>query len=90
MKDMALVLRGMYDASEYLGSGQKIVKWPAKCASVLVWNGPTNEFYPAYVLVDLLTMMGHPDKPPSRVTFACQRGPPKWEWIFVRLPQSVI
>ena len=54
--DTARVLGSIYDGIEYRGFGQEIVEELAKCASVPVWNGLTNEFHPTQILADMLTI----------------------------------
>ena len=57
--DTARVLAGMFDGIEYRGYGQEIVEDLAKYSKVPVWNGLTNEFHPAQMLADLLTIREH-------------------------------
>ena len=57
--DTARVLSRIYDGIEYRGFGQEIVEELAKCSSVPVWNGLTNEFHPTQILADFLTIKEH-------------------------------
>lgn len=57
--DTAQVLCGMFDGIEYRGYGQEIVNELAKYSTVPVWNGLTNEFHPAQILADFLTIKEH-------------------------------
>ena len=57
--DTAQVLCGMFDGIEYRGYGQEIVNELAKCSTVPVWNGLTNEFHPTQILADFLTIKEH-------------------------------
>lgn len=57
--DTARVLSRIYDGIEYRGYGQEIVEELAKCSSVPVWNGLTNEFHPTQILADFLTIQEH-------------------------------
>ena len=57
--DTARVLGRMFDGIEYRGYGQSIVEELARCATVPVWNGLTNEFHPTQILADFLTIKEH-------------------------------
>ena len=57
--DTARVLSRMFDGIEYRGFGQDIVEELARCASVPVWNGLTDEFHPTQILADFLTIREH-------------------------------
>ena len=57
--DTARVLGRMFDGIEYRGYGQEIVEELAKYAGVPVWNGLTNEFHPAQILADFMTIQEH-------------------------------
>ncbi len=57
--DTARVLSRIYDGIEYRGFGQEIVEELAKCSSVPVWNGLTNEYHPTQILADMLTIKEH-------------------------------
>lgn len=70
VKDTARVLGGIYDAIEYRGYGQEIVKMLSDYAGVPVWNGLTTEFHPTQILADFLTMTEHSTKPLSQIKFA--------------------
>jgi ornithine carbamoyltransferase len=70
MKDTARVLGRMYDAIEYRGFGQEIVKELADYAGVPVFNGLTDEFHPTQMLADLLTMWENADKPLQQISYA--------------------
>lgn len=59
IKDTARVLGRVYDGIEYRGFGQEKVEELAKYAGVPVWNGLTNEYHPAQMLADLLTIREH-------------------------------
>lgn len=69
-KDTARVLGRIYDAIEYRGFGQKVVKQLAEFSGVPVYNGLTDEFHPTQILADFLTMQEHVEKPLHRVTYA--------------------
>lgn len=62
IKDTARVLGRMYDAIEYRGFSQEIVKTLAEYANVPVYNGLTNEYHPTQILADLLTVREHKGK----------------------------
>lgn len=70
MADTARVLSRLYDAIEYRGFGQQIIEDLARCSSVPVWNGLTNEYHPTQVLADLMTMQEHNSKPLNLMSFA--------------------
>src|SRR6478736_3057205 len=70
MKDTARVLGRMYDAIEYRGSTQENVETLAEYAGVPVFNGLTDQFHPTQMLVDVLTMMEHSDKPLHEISYA--------------------
>ncbi len=59
IKDTARVLGRMFDAIEYRGFGQEIVKELSDYAGVPVYNGLTNEFHPTQILADFLTIKEH-------------------------------
>ncbi|CEL12496.1 Ornithine carbamoyltransferase, catabolic [Candidatus Portiera aleyrodidarum] len=59
IKDTAKVLGRMFDAIQYRGDSQKIIKELAKNSGIPVFNGLTNEFHPTQVLADVLTMLEH-------------------------------
>lgn len=59
IKDTARVLGRMYEAIEYRGFDQAIVKELAKYAGVPVWNGLTNSEHPTQILADFMTMSEH-------------------------------
>ncbi len=69
MKDTARVLGHMYDGIEYRGFGQETVEILGRYAGVPVWNGLTNEFHPTQSLCDVLTMVEHSNKPPSKIAY---------------------
>ena len=69
MKDTARVLGRMYDAIEYRGFKQEIVDELAEYAGVPVFNGLTDEFHPAQMLADVLTMIENCDKPLSEIKY---------------------
>ncbi|MCW5196591.1 ornithine carbamoyltransferase [Buchnera aphidicola (Pemphigus obesinymphae)] len=54
--DTAKVLSRMYHGIEYRGHNHNIINILAKCSTVPVWNGLTNQFHPTQILADLLTM----------------------------------
>lgn len=56
IEDTARVLGRMFDGIEYRGYGQEIVENLAAHAGVPVWNGLTNEFHPAQMIADMLTL----------------------------------
>lgn len=70
VKDTARVLGRIYDAIEYRGFGQKVVKQLAEFSGVPVYNGLTDEFHPTQILADFLTMQEHVEKPLHRVAYA--------------------
>ena len=70
MKDTARVLGRMYDAIEYRGFKQSIVKELAEYAGVPVFNGLTDEWHPTQMLADVLTMQEHSDKPLRQISYA--------------------
>ena len=53
------MLGRMFDAIEYRGFGQEIVKELSDYAGVPVYNGLTNEFHPTQILADFLTIKEH-------------------------------
>ncbi len=59
IKDTARVLGRMFDAIEYRGFGQEIVKELSDYSGVPVYNGLTNEFHPTQILADFLTIKEH-------------------------------
>ena len=65
IRDTARVLGRMYDAIEYRGYGQRVVRTLAEYSGVPVWNGLTTEFHPTQALADMLTMREQTDKPLS-------------------------
>ncbi len=67
IRDTARVLGRMYDAIEYRGYGQRVVRTLAEYSGVPVWNGLTTEFHPTQALADMLTMQEQTDKPLSRM-----------------------
>ena len=69
MKDTARVLGRMYDGIEYRGFGQDIVEELAQFAGVPVWNGLTDQFHPAQILADVLTMLEHSPKKITDISY---------------------
>ena len=69
IKDTARVLGRVYDAIEYRGFGQDVVKTLAKWSGVPVYNGLTDEFHPTQILADMLTMTEHVNKPLGQIAF---------------------
>ena len=69
VKDTARVLGRVYDAIEYRGFGQEVVRTLADWAGVPVYNGLTDEFHPTQILADFLTMGEHADKPLRDVAY---------------------
>ena len=69
IKDTARVLGRVYDAIEYRGFGQDVVKTLAKWSGVPVYNGLTDEFHPTQILADMLTMTEHVNKPLAQIAF---------------------
>ncbi|HTY67986.1 MAG TPA: ornithine carbamoyltransferase [Alphaproteobacteria bacterium] len=70
VKDTARVLGRMFDAIEYRGAGQDIVKTLSDYAGVPVYNGLTDDWHPTQMLADMLTMLEHSDKPRTQISFA--------------------
>jgi ornithine carbamoyltransferase len=70
VKDTARVLGRMYDAIEYRGFEQSVVRQLAEYSGVPVYNGLTNEFHPTQVLADFMTMQEHCRKPLSNMKLA--------------------
>ncbi|WP_270731168.1 ornithine carbamoyltransferase [Shimia sp. Alg240-R146] len=70
MKDTARVLGRMFDAIEYRGSSQELVKELSDYSGVPVYNGLTDDWHPTQMLADMLTMMEHADKPRSQIAYA--------------------
>jgi len=70
VKDTARVLGRLYDAIEYRGFAQAIVKELAEYAGVPVYNGLTNEFHPTQILADFMTMQEHCSRPLSEMRLA--------------------
>ncbi len=70
MKDTARVLGRMYDAIEYRGFGQDLVKTLSDYADVPVYNGLTDEFHPTQMLADLLTMQEWAERPLHDIKYA--------------------
>ncbi len=62
MKDTARVLGRMYDAIEYRGFSQDLVKQLALHAGVPVYNGLTDEAHPTQIIADMLTMREYTHK----------------------------
>jgi ornithine carbamoyltransferase len=54
--DMAGVLGRLYDAIDYRGSDQSVVRELAQHAGVPVYNGLTDPFHPTQILADYMTM----------------------------------
>lgn len=69
IKDTARVLGRIYDAIEYRGYGQKVVRMLSEFSGVPVWNGLTTEFHPTQALADMLTMREHCPKPFNEIKF---------------------
>lgn len=69
IKDTARVLGRIYDAIEYRGYGQKVVRMLSEFSGVPVWNGLTTEFHPTQALADMLTMREHSPKPLHEIKF---------------------
>jgi len=69
VKDTARVLGRVYDAIEYRGFGQEIVRTLADWSGVPVYNGLTDEFHPTQILADFLTMQEHAEKPLREVAY---------------------
>ncbi len=67
LEDTAKVLGRMFDAIEYRGFDQKVVKDLAKFSGVPVFNGLTDVDHPTQILADLLTIEEHTDKPLKEV-----------------------
>lgn len=63
VKDTARVLGRLYDAIEYRGFEQSVVRQLAEYSGVPVYNGLTNEYHPTQVLADFMTMQEHARKP---------------------------
>ncbi len=70
VKDTARVLGRMYDAIEYRGFEQSVVRQLAEYAGVPVYNGLTNEYHPTQVLADFMTMQEHCRKPLTEMKLA--------------------
>lgn len=70
VKDTARVLGRMYDAIEYRGFEQSVVRELAEHAGVPVYNGLTNEYHPTQVLADFMTMQEHCRKPLAEMKLA--------------------
>lgn len=70
VKDTARVLGRMYDAIEYRGFEQSVVRELAAHAGVPVYNGLTNEYHPTQVLADFMTMQEHCRKPLAEMKLA--------------------
>ena len=70
IKDTARVLGRMYDAIEYRGFGQDIVRELAEFAGVPVYNGLTDEYHPTQMLADVMTMREFSDKPLHQISYA--------------------
>ncbi|VFP79240.1 ornithine carbamoyltransferase [Buchnera aphidicola] len=56
IQDSAKVLGKMYDAIQYRGHNDKIIKDFKKYSKIPVWNGLTDTFHPTQILADLLTI----------------------------------
>jgi ornithine carbamoyltransferase len=70
VKDTARVLGRMYDAIEYRGFEQSVVRELAAHSGVPVYNGLTNEYHPTQVLADFMTMQENCRKPLAEMTLA--------------------
>jgi len=71
IKDTARVLGRLYDAIEYRGVEQAIVRELAEHAGVPVYNGLTNQFHPTQILADYMTMQEQrPGQPLSQMRLA--------------------
>jgi ornithine carbamoyltransferase len=68
--DTARVLGRMFDAIEYRGAGQENVEELARHAGVPVYNGLTDEWHPAQMLADFLTMHERSGRPYDAITYA--------------------
>ena len=59
VKDSARVLGRMFDGIMFRGFSQKVVEDLATYSGIPVWNGLTDEWHPAQVLADFLTIQEH-------------------------------
>ncbi|VFP88423.1 Ornithine carbamoyltransferase subunit I [Buchnera aphidicola (Cinara piceae)] len=71
IQDSAKVLGRMYDAVQYRGYNDKIIKNFKKYSKIPVWNGLTDTFHPTQILADLLTIKEiYPTKPFKKIKCA--------------------